>query len=67
MKKQKEIDLFEDEEGKKYHFTASGGTQTICVCLGDDKNVIFELDYKNAYKMFDFLENAISFLDEDDE
>lgn len=67
MKTKTTPDIFYDEEGGKYYFTASSGTQTIRLCSETDKNVLFELDYKNAYRMFDFLEKAIEFLDTDEE
>ena len=65
--KNKELDLFYDEEGEKYFFMASGGTQTIKLCQETEKNVIFEIDYKNAYKMFDYLEKSIDYLDREEE
>jgi hypothetical protein len=65
--KQKDYDVFFDEEDIKYFFTASGGTQTIRLCSETDKNVLFEIDYKNAYKMLDYLDAAINFLDTDEE
>ena len=49
--KQKELDVFYDEEGNKFFFTASSGTQTVRLCTELDKNVIFELDYRNAYRI----------------
>jgi hypothetical protein len=60
-------DIFYDEDGNKFFFITNGGTQTIKLCQETEKNVLFELDYKNAYRMFDFLEKSIGILDEDEE
>lgn len=61
----KNRDVFEDTEGNKYHLKVSGGTESIFFCQGDDKNVLIELDYTNAYKLFDFLESSIEVLDQE--
>ena len=67
MKHLKSPDKFSDEKNKSYHFVASGGTQTVFLCSETDKNVIFEIDFKNAYRMLDSLEAALDFLEKEEE
>lgn len=67
MKHTKAPETFNAEDRKIYHFVVSGGTQTVFLCSETDKNVLFELDYKNAYRMFDALEAALDYLDRGEE
>lgn len=64
--KEQKVQYFIDSEGEKYFFKASGGYQTVTLCRDIDDDEIFELNYKNAYKMLDLLEKAIKYIDEDE-
>ena len=64
--KKKIADKFSDEDGKRYHFVSSLGTQSIALYDENEKKVLFVLDFKNSYKMFEALELSIEYIEREE-